>query len=268
MGSDVARVHPPRIEANQASFGYGPGAFALAPVELVLEPASFTVVFGPNGSGKSTLVRMLGGLTRPVSGRVLWNGRDASAFSARERGRTVAFVTQDEPRRVPFTVFDTVMMGRFPHQGLWPFDSAADVDAAHAAMERLDVARFAARLLDDLSSGERQRVYLARALAQRPSLLFLDEPAANLDLAHQVSLYRLLAELNCELGLTIVAVSHELNIAKRAATNACLLRDGKIVGAGAPENSLTPALLSETFGHPVRSLRDQTTGLDYFVPGD
>jgi iron complex transport system ATP-binding protein len=257
---------PPAIRARGAGYSYGRGGFALAGVDLDLEPGSFTVILGPNGSGKSTLVRLLGGLVAPHAGSVTLGDRPAAARTPRERGRLVAFVTQDEPRQMPFSAFEIVMMGRFPYQGVWPFDSTQDIETARAAMSRMEVDRFADRLLADLSSGERQRVYLARALAQQPLVLLLDEPAANLDLAHQVELYRFLAQLNAESGITIAAVSHELTVATEHAGQIVLLKAGRVQHVGAPADVLTEAALSAVFDVRVRTLVDPATGQRVFAP--
>lgn len=262
MGS--AAPIPPVI-AESVTHRHAHGGFALGPIDLRLDPGSFTVILGPNGSGKSTLVRLIGGVLLPESGRVMFGDRDARRLAARERGRIVAFVTQDEPRRAPFTVFEVVMMGRFPHQDRLPFDRAADVDCARAAMRRMGVAELESRLLGEISSGERQRVYLARALAQQPKILMLDEPAANLDVCHQVELYETLERLNKEDGLTVVSVSHELNVATSAATQVVLLKNGTIQRTGSPRECLTDAELTRLFDVRVASVVDPAEDVRIFA---
>lgn len=266
MATDLAA---PALEAASVSYRYGgEGAFSLDDVQLTFPAGSFSVVLGPNGSGKSTLVRLLGGLLVPQRGGVVrLEGRPLSSIPQKERGRAVAFLAQDEPRRVPFSVFDVVMMGRYPYQGAWPFDSTADLDVARAAMQRTDVLQFSDRLIAELSGGERQRVYLARALAQQPRILLLDEPAASLDLAHQVELYDFLRELNRDEGLTVIAVSHELNLATRYCDNVVLLRPGRVAHAGSPDDLLTEAVLGEIYEIPVRRFVDPASGRAVFLPG-
>lgn len=257
---------PPKITVERAGLVYPHSGFALADLSLELPPGSFTCLLGPNGSGKSTLLGLLSGRLKAQSGRVLWDGRAADQIDPKLRARTVACVSQVEPFGVPFRVRDIVMMGRYPHQGFWPFDGEKDVEVAAWAMREMEVFDFADRLLEDLSSGERQRVYIARALAQEAGVLLLDEPAANFDLEHQVDLYALLHRLRRERKMTVVTVSHELTVATQGATQAVLLKSGRIAFAGDPDVALTEKNLSSVFGVDVAVLIDPATNERVFHP--
>jgi len=266
MVSELPARETPELEARGLEYRYAGGGFHLRPLDARFAPGGFAVVLGSNGSGKSTLVRLLGGLLPPRAGEVRLGGRALERVARLERSRTVAFLAQDEPRRVPFTAFETVMMGRYPFQGRWPFDSARDLEVARAAMQRADVTHLRERLVPELSGGERQRVYLARALAQEPRILLLDEPAASLDLAHQVELYEFLRELNREEGITVVAVSHEINLATRYCDQVLLLKAGELHASGSPAELLTAEQLSRTFDVDVRELSDEASGRPVFLP--
>ncbi len=260
------KTRSPLLEAVNVQFHYSHDGFALQDIQVQLAPGSFNVILGPNGSGKSTLIRLLCGLLMPQTGHVCLDGKSLIAISPRRRGRSIAFLSQNEPSHLPFTVFDIVMMGRYPYQGLWPFDSKWDIQAVNDAMKRVHVDHFRNRLITELSGGEKQRVYLARALAQTPRILLLDEPASNLDLAHQIELYQLLNHFNQEEGMTIATISHEINIATRFSTQIILIRDGRILQSGKPNEVMSENTLQEIYDVPMHHIRDEKTGKTFFFP--
>src|SRR5258708_26342582 len=199
----------PLIEAREVSFAY-----SVAPVifnaSLVLPPGSMGALIGANGSGKSTLIRLLAGLIQPISGVVAFNDMPLSSFDARERAKRIAYVPQASPTVFPFTALEVVLTGRSPYSGRFRFESTRDEEIALAALNTLDAAHLAARPITELSGGERQLVTVARALAQEPQVMLLDEPASSLDLRHRTQLTRALRRLRDERGITVLMITHDL----------------------------------------------------------
>ena len=222
--------------------------------EPVLRGVSFTVgsgellaVLGPNGSGKSTLIKIIVGLLKPDSGRVLIGGENPASMSRRNVARMIGYVAQESAVRFPLTAMELVLQGRFAQGGLVGFESERDVAEAEWAMRVTDTWDFGARPVTELSGGERQRVMLARALAVRPRLLVLDEPVANLDIAHQVKMLELVQSLVGESEMSAIVVTHELNLAADFATSALLLKDGEMIAVGKPPDVMTESLLRNVF---------------------
>ena len=235
------------IRAESITFRYGRGEPVLRDVSFEVVAGEVLAVAGTNGSGKSTLVSLLDGLLVPERGRVLLDGEPVTSYPRREVARRVGYVAQSAEFHFPLTVLEYVLQGRFAHAHLLGFETDADLDAAHHALEMTGTEPFASRRLDELSGGERQRVMLARALAQGPSALLLDEPTANLDISHQVRMLALVRGLAHGSALAVVVVTHDLNLAAEFADKILLLKSGTVRGAGAPRDVLTPALLEETF---------------------
>ena len=216
------------------SFDYGHTA-VFDGLDLEIGAGTITGVLGPNGSGKTTLVRLGSGALRPSHGvRHALRRRSFGSLGTRERARRVAVVPQETHPVFDFTVEETVRMGRAPHLGFLGIERPFDLAIARAAMERCEVAELASRSFRALSGGERQRVMLARALAQESQLLLLDEPTAFLDLRHRLSIYARLSQLHREHGLTVVVVSHDINLAARYCDRLVLLQRGSIAADGAP----------------------------------
>lgn len=237
---------PPRLELRAVEFAYP--RFRLGPLTLTVGAGEVLGVIGPNSAGKTTLVRLVTGLLRPSAGDVVLDGRFLRRVSATQIARDVAVVPQEGPAAFPFTVGELVMMGRYPHAPRRFFERADDVEVARAAMATTGVLDLAGRPLESLGGGERQRATIARALAQEPRLLVLDEPTAHLDLRHQVACATLLRRLVRERGLAIVLVSHDLGLAAALCDRLLLLAEGRPVRLGAPESVLEPAVLSEVYG--------------------
>lgn len=234
-------------------------------LDLALEEGDFVGILGPNGAGKTTLVRLASGTARPGSGRIWLFGREMREFGRREVARQVAVVPQEARVAFDFTVEEVVLMGRAPHQGLLGIPSARDLASVDTAIRRLDLSGLRQRPFRALSGGERQRVAVARALAQEPRLLLLDEPTAHLDLRHRLALYRLLAALN-EAGTTILVVSHEINLAARYCQRLVLLKEGEIAADGTAEEVVKPEPLREVFQVEAEIGRDPASGRPLVIP--
>ena len=247
------------------SFDYGRTA-VFDGLNLEIGAGTITGVLGPNGSGKTTLVRLGSGALRPSAGRVTLFGGDLSALGTRERARRVAVVPQETHPVFDFTVEETVRMGRAPHLGLLGIERPADLEIAHAAMERCEVAELASRSFRALSGGERQRVMLARALAQESQLLLLDEPTAFLDLKHRLSIYARLSQLHREQGLTVVVVSHDINLAARYCDRLVLFQRGSIAADGAPADVLRPDPIRSVYEVEVEIRTDPSSGRPFVIP--
>ena len=224
-----------------------------------IRPGAFLAVAGPNGAGKSTLIKIMAGMLRPQSGTVLLEGKDLRSYGVQEIARRIAVVRQEFVPAFGFSVFETVLMARTPYYSQWGFESEEDRDLATKALERTDTARFASRPLGSLSAGERQRVFIARALAQNTPILLLDEPTSFLDLKHQVAVYDLLKSIQAETAATIVAVTHDINLASQYCDEALLLyppAQGSDRPSDAPSSaSAPPHIASDRFprsSHPRR----------------
>jgi iron complex transport system ATP-binding protein len=224
---------------------------ALRGVDLRLAPGDFVGVIGPNGAGKSTLLRALAG-TLPLSGgEARLNGRRLGEYRRREIARLLAVVPAPGTPLFAFTAREHVAMGRTPYLGRLQPDRPEDGAAVDRALAATDTTHLADRMVTELSAGEWQRVSIAQALAQEPHILLLDEPTAFLDLRHQRDISELLARLNTEQGLTIVTVSHDLNLAAEYCPRLVVLAAGRVRADGPPESVLTVELIAEVYGTPV-----------------
>ncbi len=253
------------LEAEELSCAYRE-AEVLSRVSLRLAPGELVAVIGPNGSGKSTLIRTLSRVLRPRTGRVLLDGRDLYALPARESARAIAVVPQETTLDFEFSVADVVLMGRSPHLARFASEGPKDLEIAARAMERAGVKDFAGRRVTELSGGERQRVFLARALAQEPRLLLLDEPTAHQDLSFQAQLLRIVKGLCREGGLGVLAALHDLNVAALCADRLLLLSKGRVVAQGPPAELLTESVLRPVFGgHLIVRPHPETGGPCVFL---
>lgn len=255
----------PVLEAVDLAFAYGRRA-ALTDVSVAAAPGEVLAVVGPNGSGKSTLLRLLAGLLVPQRGEIRLAGRPLAAWPRRERARRLALVPQEPRLEFPFTVLETALMGRAPHLRALGFPGRADLAAAREALAALDVLELAPRPIDTLSGGERQRVFLARALAQAPAVLLLDEPTAHLDLRHQRALSELLRSRAATDGLAVVVVLHDLTLAAALGDRVLVLARGRAAACGPPMAVYRPELLAGVFEAPLAVIRDPATGLPLVWP--
>lgn len=243
-----------------------PSRSVLRGVDLTVNAGEVVALVGPNGCGKTTLFRAVTGVIRPERGQVRLAGEDASALTTRERARRVAVVPQAAPLPPGFSALEQVLLGRTPYLGLLASEGPGDLDAARRAMQSTDCWPLAERPVEELSGGERQRVVLARALAQEPRILLLDEPTSHLDLSHQVRTFELAARLGRELGLAVLAAVHDLTLASLFADRIAFLNDGRIELEGPPEQVLRPEVIQRVYGAPVVVLRHPTTGRPVVVP--
>jgi iron complex transport system ATP-binding protein len=238
------------IEARDLAVRYGASGLALDGVSCDVSGGRFLAVVGPNGSGKTTLVRALSGLVRLQRGEVRVDGRPLAQWTRPALARVLAVVPQGEEVVFPLRVEETVMLGRYARLGPFAATGAADRAAVADALARCDVAAFAGRTIDSLSGGEWQRVRLARALAQDPRVLVLDEPTTSLDVRHEMELFELVRRL-VDGGLAGLVITHHINLAARFTDRMILLSAGKVAAEGAPAEVLRREIIREVFGWPV-----------------
>ncbi|RME20508.1 MAG: ABC transporter ATP-binding protein [Deltaproteobacteria bacterium] len=253
------------MKAEGLHFAYS-GKYVLEGIDLEVKRGDFFGLLGPNGAGKTTLVQLVSGVERPVRGRVILFGRDGRRMSRRDRARLVAVVPQRLEGDFGFTVMQLVLLGRVPHRRPWQLDGTEDLQIAAECMKELGVEHLANRQVHQLSGGELKRVLVAKALAQRPKLLVLDEPAAHLDIRHQVELLNLLERVRRQQGLTVFAVLHDLNLAAAFCNRVALLKDGRIFRSGTIEQVMTYRNLSETFDTDIYVGVNEITGHRTFTP--
>lgn len=244
----------PLLAAHDVSAAYD-GRTVLDRVSLSLARGSRMALLGPNGAGKTTLLQVLGGVLQPRAGRVDLAGQPLSAWSPRDRARTLAAVPQTIGAPVPLSVADVAATGRLPHLGDWLAWGERDDAAVRAALEAVELTAFRDRTLDCLSAGERQRAWLAMALAQEPEVLLLDEPSAHLDVHHAWKLMALIVRLAADRNLGVIFSTHDLNLAASFATEIVLLQAGAVAARGRPDEVLQPDILSRVYGHPMRVAR-------------
>ncbi|MFL5300968.1 MAG: ABC transporter ATP-binding protein [Anaeromyxobacteraceae bacterium] len=252
------------VEVRRASFTYGERT-ALDDVSLDARAGELVGLVGPNGAGQSSLARLVAGLAAPASGTVRLAGIDPFTAPRRAVARLCALVPQEPRVAWPFTVRESVMMGRAPRQGLFALATRFDRGAVDGALAACDLVHLADRRLDALSGGERRRVFFARALAQEPRVLLLDEPTAFLDLAHQVAAMRM-AEVGARAGLCVLAVLHDLNLAAASCDRLLVLSQGRVVAEGTPAEVLTAQRVREVWGVPVWRGVHGETGAPFILP--
>jgi len=234
------------------SFGYHAGRPVLKGINLTFETGDFCALIGPNGAGKSTVLRLLSGLFSPQSGSIAFRGRSIDRWKRSEYAKKVAAVPQGETAVFDYSVRDVVLMGRFAYRsGPFGLESSHDLEVAERVLEMTDLVPFADRPITDLSGGERQRVLVARALAQEPDVLLLDEPTTAMDPLHQKLLLELLERLNREDGKTVVLASHDLSLVGTFARRVCVLVKGEIVHDGPTGDVVKNEILSTVYGTEI-----------------
>jgi iron complex transport system ATP-binding protein len=265
----------PAFEVRQLSFRYDSvrgrssgdrSGWVIKGMEFTVRQGEIVGVIGPNGSGKSSLLKLLAKLVRPQEGSIRLFGTDLGTLPRESISRQVAYMPQDLSYDFPFSVLDMVLMGRFPHRrgGLWNlvgWERQEDLASAEEAMVQTDVRHLANRMITTLSAGERQRVLLARALAQAPRVLMLDEPTAHLDLNHQLDVCRILQRVHGQLQMTVLLVSHDINLASQYCDRILLMKQGTVVCIGSPQDVIHPRILSEVYGCQVLVDAHPDTGL-------
>lgn len=255
---------PALLQCRDVAFRYG-GHRVLENVSLNVEKGSLIGVIGPNGSGKTTLIRILAGMIAPDSGRVLLDGEPVDSLSTKSIARRIAVVEQEEPDIFGFTTRDAVTLGRFSHHRGLHFEDATDLQAVRDAMRKASVAGLADRLVEELSGGERQKVRIARALAQEPKLLLLDEPTNHLDLRAQQALLELLKAINLD-GIAVLLVSHDINFVSRLCHRINLLHNGRFLLSGAPKEVITEEAIGEAFRVEIDVTESPGDGLPLVLP--
>jgi iron complex transport system ATP-binding protein len=245
-----------RLSVEQASYVYAPNPsqaplFTLEALSFQAKPGEIVAILGPNASGKSTLLRLVSGSLAPLSGRVSLNGFPTFSLPPRTRAQKIALVQQESPLLFPSRVWEFVLQGRHPYSRTLQFENQNDVTIAENALAQVNASHLADRWMDKISGGEKQRVILARALAQQPLLLLLDEPTLHLDIGAQVDLLETLRRLAAQKRYTQVVVTHEFNIAGEYADQVVLLQKGKCLRVGPPASVFQRELLEQVFQAPL-----------------
>jgi iron complex transport system ATP-binding protein len=253
------------LDIKNLNFSYG-NSVVLRDINFSAEPGEFISIIGPNGAGKSTLIKLMDGILSSDSSAVLLDGVAISSFSRKELAQKIAYLPQESKFAFSFTVKDVVMMGRFPYlRGVNAY-SALDIQIVREMMTLMEIDQFAERNFNELSGGEKQRVLIASALAQQPKIILLDEPTSALDLHHQIAIYHILKKLQQEQNLTIVVVTHDINLAAQYCDRVTLMGNGMIIRDGEPKNVLQFNLLQDTFGVKVYIDINPLTDSLYILP--
>ncbi|HTR47408.1 MAG TPA: ABC transporter ATP-binding protein [Verrucomicrobiae bacterium] len=252
----ATRVAGLRLRVEQASYAYeatdrSAPKFTLGPVSFEAQQHELVAILGPNASGKSTLLTLLAGLTKPFSGRIEVDGTEVSQLDLRLRAQRIALVQQESELLFPLRVWEYVLQGRYPYGRRLRFESEEDCLLAGNALAQVGADSLRDRWMDQLSGGEKQRVILARALAQQPSLLLLDEPTQHLDIGGKVELLRRLRRLADNNRYTVLVVTHELNLAAEFSDRIVLLHKGRCLRVGTPAEVYDRELLEEVFEAPI-----------------
>ena len=242
------------LSVNDIRIKYGP-CEVLRNISFDLEQSEIIVLLGPNGAGKTTLIKALNGTLATAGGQILLKEKPLDSYSRREISRSIAVVAQENETKFPVTVLEFVLSGRFARGTAFGWESVDDIAVAERALADCDLMTFGSRLMNELSGGERQRVVLARAIATEAKILLLDEPTANLDLAHQAMMFRLVRQRCREASCSAIVITHDLNLAAEFADKLLLLKHGTIFAAGTAVEVLTESNIREVFD--VTALLDE-----------
>ena len=247
------------IELERVTAGYRDRP-VLNDISFAIEAGEMTAVIGPNGAGKTTLLRVVTGLVKPISGHVRLFGQAVPELRARDRARLVGVVSQSLETPMAFTVEEMVTMGRTRVLGRWMPPSARDRECVRRAMEWTDVSVMRARRFTELSGGEKQRAVIAMVLAQEPQIILMDEPTSHLDMNHRVDIMQIVERMNTEHGVTVLVVSHDLNLSADFCRRLVMLDHGRIRTDGPPVDVLTEDILEAVYHGPVRVHKDPEIG--------
>ena len=253
------------IEVKKLQFGYREN-LVIKDISFNIKSGSFLSLIGPNGSGKSTLLKTLNYIFKPNKGQVLLYGKDISSYKKREIAKKIALVPQYTNIEYEFTVEDIVMMGRHPYKNRFENEDEHDFKIVNESLELTNTFNLKDRLINQISGGERQRVFIAKALAQKSSIILLDEPTSNLDINHQMDILNLLKKLNHENGLTVVLVIHDINLACRYSDEIILLDDGKVSGSGRPEEVVNVENMEHVYDMKVAIEKNKYTDTIHLTP--
>jgi len=235
------------IEVRGLSFSYNGSPPVIDNVDLVINKGEMVGILGPNGSGKSTLLKLISNTLSPNKGSVLLDGRPIHHFGRKNIARKMAVVPQETDLGFDFTVREIVAMGRYPHLGRFQFNDPISREVVDLSMGTTGVLELANKPISKLSGGEKQRVIIAKALAQEPDILLLDEPTKNLDIRHSLDILNLVRKMNSEMGITVIAVLHDLDLSARYCDRTILLKEGGIYKDGPTENVLVPVNIENVF---------------------
>ena len=247
------------LKTEGVAFAYG-SKVVLEDISFQVGKGDFLGIIGPNGSGKTTLLKVLNGVIEPRKGRVLFRDKPIRSFPRKELARSIGVVAQEYAFSYPFTVREIVLMGRYAHMSRLGFETSHDMEVALHSMRSTDIEHLADRKFHELSGGERQRVIIARALAQEPQIILFDEPTAFLDIHHQIEFFDFIWELNQNTGVTIVAVSHDINLAAQYCKEMALLSKGRVYRMGRPDEVVTEDSVFDVYGKRVLLDRNPLTG--------
>ena len=257
LPGDVSRASTDvRLSVEQVSYAYAPNPsqaplFTLEAMSFQAKPGELVAILGPNASGKSTLLKLISGALQPLSGRIFLNGFETHSLPVKTRAQRIALVQQESRLLFPSRAWEFVMQGRHPYGGGLRFESEENILIANNALAQVGATELADRWMDKVSGGEKQRIILARALAQQPLLLLLDEPTLHLDIGAQVDLLESLRRLAAQNRYTVVVVTHELNLAGEYADQVVLLQKGKCLRVGPPATVLQREILEQVFQAPL-----------------
>lgn len=247
------------VKVQEISFWYNHEP-VLRDISFDVEQGEFVSLIGPNGAGKTTLLKILNRLLIPQKGNVFIFGRNLNSYTRKEIAQIIGFVPQDNVFMFPYTVMEVVLMGRTPYLKGIGFESKKDVEIALEVMNLTKIEHLADKPITSLSFGERQRVLIARALAQQPKIILLDEPNAHLDISHQIEIFALLKTLATEKNVTIISVSHDLNLIASYSDRVILLSNGQIYSIGKPDVVLTKENIKDVYGVDVIVDTNPATG--------
>ena len=250
-----------KLKVKNVEFSYA-SVPVLKDVCIELAASEMLGVVGPNGAGKSTLIRCIDRILQPRKGSILLDGRDINEMRLMELAKKMGYISQSTSQVFPATAFDTVLMGRRPHIG-WR-SSEKDTEIALEMMKMLNIEKFAMRDINELSGGQQQKVFIARALTQEPDVLLLDEPTSNLDIRHQLEVMDIIKKIVREKGLSAIMAIHDLNLASRYADRIIMLNGGTIVDAGSPSAVLNSENIKHVYG--VEAIVRNEAGKPYIVP--
>lgn len=240
------------FELNELNFSYSESkntaeGFSLKNINLTIERGDFLTVMGPNGSGKTTLIKIIAGLLKQNCGNVKFLGKEIDKYPYKELAKKISVVSQNNSSVFPFSVFEIIMMGRTPYFNIWGFENSNDFKIVNEAIELVDLTHLKNKGINEISGGELQRTFLARALAQQSEVIILDEPNAHLDFKHQISILNLIKNLNKEKNITIIAVLHDINIAAHYSDSIIFMKDGEIVLNGKTDDIISEENIKKVF---------------------
>ena len=255
----------PILTLKNVGYRYGQ-IRAIKGIDLQVYGGEILGILGPNGSGKSTLLKVMDGILVPQEGEILIEESPFAAFGRSHLAREVAMVAQESHFRFSFSTLEVVLMGRFPHLKRLQFEGKRDMDVAMGALNATHTLEFAERSIHELSGGEKQRVLIARALAQEPRVILLDEPTSFLDLKFKREIFQLISTLSLEKGLSVVVVSHDIDLTSQYCRRVIMLRTGSIYEMGEPGEVITAANIEAVYDCPVLVDKNPATGRPRVTP--